>query len=251
LAYLVTGMKIETNVPSLSFDTVPKPALYLGAGALVALTLHMFTCGIFDQGVHLVAHECFGHAALGWLMGRFSVPAIYLTTWSEPSRFIEVLIWAAFAGGAYRFHKEENKPVAVALGAAAVVYPFLAFTAANEILVIAGGHLGEIIWASFFFYRATRGGYFQEQERPLYASLGWFLWLGNVTLFFGLATNGNKRAAYESICLIEGGQNDFVRVAEACHSSLARVSAVMLILALVIPFLGAALGWWRQSLRAT
>lgn len=232
---------------------VPPSVLYIGAGALIALALHKLTCGVFDLGVHLLAHECLGHAVFGWLMGRMAIPSIYFTTWTEPSRFIEVLILAGLAGGAWKLHKEERRPLAIGLAAAAVVYPVLAFTAANEVLCIAGGHLGEVLWGAFFFYRAARGGFFQDQERPLYAALGWFLWVGNVVLFFNLATSGPHRAAYESIVLVEGTSNDFIRVAEACHSTLARVSAVMLVVSLVVPPVGGLLGWWRatsQPLRA-
>jgi hypothetical protein len=234
LAYLQGGMKI---------DAIPRPALYLGGGALVALVLHFLTCSVFDMGVHLVAHECLGHAAAGWIMGRFAITAIYFTTWGEPSRFIEVLIWAALAYGTYHFKKIEEQPRAIALGIATVIYPLLAFTKANELLCIAGGHLGEIFWAAFFFYRATRGGFFQDQERPLYASLGWFLWIGNVKLFFGLATSDARRVAYESVSLVEGVANDFVRVAQLCNSSLGRVGALMLLVSIVVPPAGALLGW--------
>lgn len=232
-------------------DSVPRPALYLAGGALVALVLHFATCRVFDTGVHLVAHECLGHALAGWLMGRVSVPALWVTHWSEePSRVLNFFVLAALAGGAYRCWIDDRKPLAYGLAAGAVVYPVFAFTGLNELLVIAGGHLGEIGWGAFFFYRAARGGFSAEleaQERPCYAALGWFLWIGNVVLFFQLATNGLERAHYESISLVEGVQNDFVRVAEMCHSTLARVSAFMLVLSLVVPPLGAALGWLRAK----
>jgi hypothetical protein len=219
----------------------PNPFVYLGVGVVVALVLHFGTCGIFEMGSHSFFHEGGGHALCGWLLGIPSIPAVTLTHMYEPSMGLAVLIWAAIGFSAWKLRA--HKPLVYFLAAAVLVYPLLAFTRASTPLVFAAGHLGEIGWASFFFYRALRGGAFHEFERPLYAALAWPLFVQNVTFFFGLATSASKRVAYETIYLNEGIPNDFIQFQTLTGFALPRVAALMCLIALVLPPLGVFLGY--------
>jgi hypothetical protein len=222
-------------------DRVPSPFIHLGVGAVLALLLHFGTCGIFEVGSHSFFHEAGGHALCGWLLGIPSIPAITLTHWYDQDKLLAVLVWVAIGVGAWRLR--ERRPLVYFVAASALVYPFLAFTGASFALVLAAGHLGEIGWAAFFFYRAVRGGAFHDFERPLYAAIAWPLFTQNVRLFFGLATNANARIAYETQYLNEGVMNDFIRFSAYTGIGLARVAALMCLVALVVPPLGVALGY--------
>jgi hypothetical protein len=224
------------------FDRVPAPFLHLGAGAIVAFLLHWATCGIFEMGSHCLFHEGGGHAVAAWFLATPALPKITITQWTEePKPALFVLIWLAIGAAAWRLR--EKRWLAGSLGAAAVIYPFLVFTGARFALICAGGHLGEIGWAAFFFYRALRGGAFAEAERPLYAALAWPLWIQNVTFFFRLATSAKWREAYETIYLNEGVPNDFIQLQTATGIHLVTSAAVMLLLAIVVPPTGIWLGY--------
>ncbi len=221
----------------LSFES---PAGQLAIGAVVAIFLYVLTCGIFDTGVHCFFHEGGGHMVVAWFFGMPAIPSAYYTHVSEQHTVLVLAVWAALGVAAYCFR--EKKTLALTLGGAAVLYPLLAFTKWSQVLMLAGGHGGEIFWGSFFLYRAVRGGIYNEGERPLYASLGWLLAIGNVVLFTRLLTSPSYRSQYESIAVTEEG-NDFCRVAEILHASLRGVSFPMLLLALAAPATGILLGF--------
>jgi hypothetical protein len=216
------------------------PVGQLVIGAIVAIFLYVLTCGIFDTGVHLFFHEGGGHTVVAWFFGMPAVPSIYLTHVSEQHTVLVLAVWAALVLAAFYFR--EKKPIALAFGGAALLYPLLAFTKWAEVLMLAGGHGGEIFWGSFFLYRAVRGGIYNEGERPLYASLGWLLAIGNILLFGKLLVSPVFRETYSSIALSEEG-NDFCRVADMLHSTLRTVSFPMLLLALAGPTTGILLGF--------
>lgn len=239
----VVGPPQAAAVPSraaFATEELRTPAIHLGLGAVVALALHYLTLGIYDMGTHLFFHECGGHTIAAWFLGLPAIPAVWLTHTYEPSRVLALLVWAALVAGAVRVR--EDRGLLAVVGGAALLYPLLAFTRAQEVVVLAGGHGGEVVWAGFLFYRAVRGGWFQEGERPLYAALGWQLWVGNVVLFFRLATSANYRGLYESVSVADGVENDFVRVAAATHLRLATLGWLMLLFSLAVPIAGIVLG---------
>jgi hypothetical protein len=221
-------------------DRLPAPLVHLGTGFVLAAVLYVFTCGIFDTGVHCFFHECGGHAVVAWFFGMPAIPALWVTGVGAQRTFLAVAVWVALAAGA--FLKRDRRNLAIGLGVAALVYPALAFTKAATILMLAGGHGGEIFWGAFFLYRAVRGGVFHEGERPLYAALGWLLAGGNVLLFSRLVTSEKARIFYATMSINEGIDNDFVRVSGIVHHSLRAVSVPMLLLAIAAPVAGIALG---------
>lgn len=54
-----------------------------------------------------------------------------------------------------------------------VIYPLLAFTKGQEVLITAAGHLCEAVGAGICFYRCLTTANALSFERPIYAVLGW------------------------------------------------------------------------------
>jgi hypothetical protein len=183
-------------------------------------------------------HET-GHVAFAWFVGCPAFPAISLE------------------GHAAAFHQDPHATVRLAVAAGLVfaawgslatgrwrglafgllfAWPFLAFARPlREIGFLLSGHLGELVFAGVFLWRARTGGHVErEAERPLYACVGWFLIGRNAVLSFGLAFVPAARAAYHGNGSF-GLANDYVRVAaEWLHVPLAAVGGFMLLVSLAV-----------------
>lgn len=222
-------------MPATSADPPSEPAwapwLFLGAGALgAALASFLPLAAYMGHFVSALTHEM-GHCAVGFLFGYPSIPAISLageavSVHHGRSWFVLAVVWSALAFGATRVRA--GGPRVAALAGVALVYPALAFTQARELLFLAGGHLGELAFATLALWRALTGGFTESSgERALYGVLGWALVAHNVRLAFGLATSAVARAEYHANVSF-GVPNDYVRIAgEVFGCSLASVGAVM------------------------
>jgi hypothetical protein len=183
-----------------------------------------------------LVHEM-GHCAVALFFGSFAVPAIRLDGHAaavrscEPSALVQVMIWMALAAAAAHFRRRPRLLVAFAAGAA--LYPLFAFTRGQEVLHLLGGHLGELVFATIFFWRAMTGGVTKSAaERPLYAALGWYWMVGGIVLFGSLALSEASRQWYLRTGSF-GLQNDLVRLARIFRTGLPTVAVPMLLLALL------------------
>jgi len=216
---------------------LPAGLFWLIAGAPIAFLFSSFSLDILSyMGWFLAAlvHEM-GHCVVSIFFGTFAFPAIRLDGHAaaipgEPSTIAVVMVWAALGYGAWRFR--DRSRLLVTFCVAAALYPLFAFTDLQAILHLAGGHLGELAFATLFFWRAMTGGSVKTTaERPLYAALGWFWMAGNVLLFGSLVWSEASRQWY----LTNGSfglQNDFVRMAATLGVSLPAVAFPMLLLSL-------------------
>jgi hypothetical protein len=221
-------------------DRLRRALLHLGIGIAIALVFKL-TC--LGNGLRVFAHEL-GHAVAAWSMGRFAIPtAIGFTFTADQKTGAAILAWAGIAWAAWHFR--ERRGLLGVLIAAAIVYPFIAFSRREELFVLAMGHGGEIAFASFAFVRAIGGNVYQEEERPLYAGIAWYLWLYNVDLFRGLVTDPAARHLYTTVAIGGEGFNDFSRIADATGSRLSGVALPMLLLVAVAPPVAAAVSMWR------
>jgi hypothetical protein len=190
-----------------------------------------------------LVHET-GHAALSWLLGCPAVPAIRIdghaaAVHGEQSRLLCALVLAALAGLAWACRR---RPVLrLALCAAVVAYPFLAFTHAREVVFLAGGHLGELAFATVFLSWCLTGGFTESRaERATAGVLGWYLLLRHAWLVGGLFLSEPARQAYARSGSF-GLTNDYVRLAGEFETRLATVGGVMLLPTLLVLPLAIAL----------
>lgn len=189
-----------------------------------------FPFHLMGEGMSFFVHEM-GHTAVALAFGRLAVPAVIMTITFDQSLLAAGLIWLAIGGLAWRLRSVPGWRLAA--WAAAAVYPFVAFTQLHLDAFHLGGHLAEVTVAALFFHRAVAGGLFSEWERPVYAFFAWYLWLRNVRLFLGIATDAQARTDYLSVAIT--GENDLVRLANAHGFDLATVAFVAFVVSAALP----------------
>ena len=208
----------------------PLPVLL--AGAVLAPLFLLPLVRFMGWFLASLVHET-GHCVFAWLFGHPAFPAIRLdghaaAVHREQHMVLVVLVAAGLAWLLYAVRHRPRLRVAVGIGLA--LYPLLALTDAREILHLLGGHLGELVFAGIFFYRALSGGFTESiAERVTYAVCAWFLLGRNLVLSFGLMTSESARAHYAGNGSF-GLTNDYIRVArDHLHWSLEGVAGLMLL----------------------
>jgi hypothetical protein len=231
---------IRGSVPVVEDDRIlgmPRSVFYLLLGVPLAV---LFTWGPVMRyaGWFLksLVHEM-GHTAAAWFLGCPAFPAIRLdghaaAMHSEQVLLLTAAVWAGLAYGV--FHFRTRRSLLIIFLAAAAHYPLLAYTGFREVAHLAAGHLGELVFATIFFWRALSGGFVNsEVERPVYAMLGWFWMGGNLFLFGSLVLSEASRQWYYLNGSF-GMRNDFIRLAEDFfHVPLAMVCLPMILISLL------------------
>jgi hypothetical protein len=173
-----------------------------------------------------LVHEI-GHCEAALYLGSPALPAIRLdghaaAVHGGQSWVLVCMVWIALAATAWEWR--HDRVALVVFMVATLSYPVLAFTSLKETVHLVAGRVGELVFATIFFWRALAGGFIhQESERPVYASLGWF-WMGqNIWLFGALMWSQQTRAWYFTNGSF-GLENDFVRIARATRFSAASCS---------------------------
>jgi hypothetical protein len=228
--------------------TAPPRWRWLALGFAAATVSHFVLPGPFRWFLCAIPHEM-GHATVGCILGHPSAPAISLRgeAWTGIADLRPWLVWlmaAAAAAGAFALRR--RRPACAALGALAVAIPPLAFSRAADVLIAAGGHLGELAFATYCYQMGWTGGRTDTpQERAACAMAGALVQWTNLALCFGLLTNAAARAHYATNGSI-GLKNDYLVLAEdLCGCRLQSVALLMLVLALLPLPLGLLIGWWR------
>ncbi len=240
------GFTIEADEPAEPpILGVPAAWFFLVLGALLAPVL-TFTPMLRYMGwfVASLTHEM-GHCIVGFAMATPMFPAIRIDGHAAAVTTSGYVPWLAYATwgalGLLAWTQREHKLRLGLCVAGAIAYPICAFTGISELLILLGGGLGELAFATICFQRVRSGGFTHGPvERALYGMLGWFLVGRNVSLCFGLATSPLHRQAYEESGSF-GLRNDYLRVAEdVLGVPLPAVAFGMLLVAFVPP----VLGWW-------
>ena len=225
------------------WERVPLPVRVLLLGFVPGVLLSTFCpFHLMGEGMSFFVHEL-GHTAVALLFGRFAVPAVILTITFEQSRLAAGLIWVALGGLAWRLRSVPRWRYAAF--AAAAAYPVVAFSPLHLDAFHAAGHLAEVVVAALFFHRAVRGGLFSEWERPVYAFFAWYLWLRNVRLFLGVATDAQARTDYLTVAITD--RNDLVKIADAHGLDLAGVAFAAFVVAALVPAAGLLLAFRRRE----
>src|SRR5262249_41864185 len=203
---------------------------------------------MFGWVLAALPHEM-GHATIGCLLGRPSAPAISVaghagTGIGGRRAWLVGAIALAFAAAAWL---QRRRPARwAALGCAAVLLPLLACSRAAEAAIAAGGHLGELAFATWCFALCVGGGYTgTAQERVASALAGSLLQGIDLRLASGLLTSSEAREVYANNGSL-GLKNDLLVLAEDLwHCRLQSVALLLLLLALLPPPLRALLALRR------
>ena len=229
---------------------MPATLAYLLFGALLA-PVFTFTPFLQYMGWFLssLVHEI-GHTVAALVVGCSAVPAIRLdghaaTTHGPQARVLAFATWAALGFLAWKLRRRRLARIALACGI--VIYPAIAFTEYKEAWHLLGGHLGEIAFATLFFWRALSGGFTQSHsERITYACVAWFFVGSNAWLSGGLIWSQRVQHWYANNGSF-GLTNDYIRLArDVLGCRLESVAFAMLVVTLLA--LPAALGLiWLQN----
>lgn len=213
--------------------------VYLGVGFLLALAFTLARpLAFMGWLLGSLFHET-GHVAFAWYVGCPAYPAISLRghagAFHKPqSAAVLFLIGVMLVLGVV-LAKRSGRFLGLAVGLL-VAWPLFAFVEpVREVGFLLSGHLGELVFAGIFLYRARTGEAIERlAERPLYACLGWFLVGRNVVLSFGLSFSEAARYAYAHNGSF-GMENDYIRAArDWLHVPLAAVGAFMLLVSLAV-----------------
>lgn len=228
---------------------IPKPWFYLGLGLCLTPIFKLgFVFSYMGWFLEALMHEM-GHCAAALFFGCFAFPAIRLDGHAaafhhDQSVFIAMLVWAAL--GVMTWYCRSRKTLWIPLLALTLLYPLLAFTNAKEFCHLVSGHLGELVFAAIFFWRAMAGGFFQESERPLYAMIAWYLWIQNVFLCASLIYSPAAREWYLANGSF-GMENDYIRMAAMLGWRLQGVAAWMFLVSFSVPLASIVAWWWQQD----
>jgi hypothetical protein len=228
--------------------------LVLGVGLAAAVGI-VATNGIPNTIIHTLttlAHEL-GHAVVGWLLGRPSLPAFDfrhgggVTAVGERS---PLLLWTyAAALIALLWRLRDRRRACIALAGLGMATGALALSDLGQIVIVSAGHDGEVVLAAIFLYRALSGvAVVNSVERWLYAIIGWTVLLHSIVMCWTVAFDP---AAKEHYFAGKGGlTNDFVIIALDLDWSFNRVALLHLLFSLLaVPLVGAA--WvWRARIAA-
>ncbi len=216
----------------------------LAAGIFAAWALGFVLPGTFAWFLAAIPHEM-GHATVGCLLGRPSAPAISLAghAWTGIGERRDWLVWViaiVFAAAAYV--QRERLHLCIPLALVAIVAPIVAFGRAGEILIAAGGHVGELVFAAYCYGICWSGGRTgTPAERGAGAMAGALLQHGNISLCWGLMRDAAARHHYASSGSL-GMKNDYLVLAEdLCHCGLGKVAGIMLAASVMALPLGL---WW-------
>ena len=220
---------------------------FLAVGLLLA-PVFTFTpiLGFMGWFLGALVHET-GHTVIAWAAGCPAFPAISLQGHAmarhyDQSVALALVILVALAYTAYRRRS-------LWLGGVALAYPVFAFTGMREFMFLLGGHLGELTFATIFFWRAIVGGFGDSSpERACYATCAWFLFGVNAWLCGGLTFSDAAQVAYRSNGSF-GLTNDYIRVANELGVGLGTVAFLMLLVTLAVPFVAWTLtAEWRRAI---
>jgi len=198
-----------------------------------------------------LVHEM-GHTMISYYLGSIALPALRLdghaaTMTMDQSTVLTWGVWISLALGAVYFLLAKRMPVFFSLLALTLSYPILAFTGFRDVIILLGGHGGEVVMATIFFWRAAVISHkVREQERTLYAALAWYLWFQNLVLHWNLMFSEASREWYLNNGSF-GLENDFVRLADLWNWSLPHLSFWMLLLTFAVPPLGLAWAYWSMG----
>ncbi|MFG0315990.1 MAG: hypothetical protein ACF8XB_01860 [Planctomycetota bacterium JB042] len=241
--------RVVVHEDDVACEPAPFPGRTVALGGLLAQAFALPVLSFMGWFLASLVHEM-GHAAMGWLCGMPSFPAIRLdghaaAVHSEQSTGLVFFVAAGL--GWLAWSRREHRLQAAALGALAVGAPLIAFAGPlRELAFLVMGHGGELIFAGLAFLRAADVDEREAVERTLYATLAWYLLSKNLTLFFGLITSAEVMIEYYGSGSF-GLTNDLIRAAEdVLDCSVQAVATGMLAASLSVVPVALGVRWWNR-----
>ncbi|MEW6027135.1 MAG: hypothetical protein AB1599_07570 [Planctomycetota bacterium] len=217
---------------------LPMPIIIFFAGLALYPVVRSFcllemTCRYFKTLVHEL-----GHTIMFLGFGQIALPRLdFAYGGGQAVRILgdenkgPILVILLLAGLIYAYRK--NTRLMIFLIVLAVIYPFLAFTKGQDVLICAAGHLCEAVAAAICSYRCLVAGNTLVLERPIYAVLAWWLPIHGIAFSWQLATNMAVRAEYINDPV---KYHDLVRIADTTGWDFGFV-AIMFMLFYIIPII--------------
>ncbi len=245
--------------PLVSLDPQTWKTLGIGFGlGAILMVIPLFR--VLFQGFVLLVHEL-GHTVFHWLFGRPAIPTINflygggVTLSFGQSQFLILLIYATITFlfilcRSYRW-------LVMGLVGFTLVYTYCLMTEVNQILAVGMGHGFELLAIAACLFIALTGIICRgQEERPLYAMLGFFTWFYDLGFSWDLMHDTDRRAMYEGGI---GGvmDNDLVILArDYFHVNLSIVAGWLLVACIAMPILAFLLfryqlrlvDWWGRVL---
>lgn len=187
-------------------------------GFPVALVLYLWDwTRVVLYALSVIVHEL-GHALFAWLAGRGSIPRFdfeygggVAPTTTQLWFFLP--IYVAF-WGYLGWRLRHNRKARIVLPILVILQAVYAFTAVHEVVFLFMGHGFELVIAGVFLYRGlTADAVRHPAEQPLYAALGWFMWMVSLVFAWQLMFDEAFLRFYR---VGKGGflMNDFVRIGD-------------------------------------
>jgi hypothetical protein len=191
---------------------------WLAGGVLGLLLMTLPVLKFMGWFMGALFHEL-GHCAAAWLTGCWAVPAVgiqghAMAMHGEQKPGLGILLFLlASAGCACLWWRGGRKLAALVTFLVLVQGAGVFFSAVRDPLILAAGHLGELVFAAVFLWRAWTGEFVESPfERPVYAAFGFCILFENIRLFFGLMTSSGARLSYHGNGSF-GLENDLIRIA--------------------------------------
>lgn len=210
---------------------------FLGLGLVLALLFRLPILDFTGWFLSSLFHET-GHCVMAWLAGCPAFPAISLAGHAMAQHHAQstTLCFAVWIGLAWFAWRNRDQAWGVyGAGGLALLYPVFAFTDLREVMFLVGGHIGELAFATIFFWRAFVIGFARSTaERLAYTTAAWFLLCRNLWLCGGLMWDEGVRQWYRGSGSF-GLTNDYLRLAhDVLRVDLSVVAGGMLLLSLAV-----------------
>jgi hypothetical protein len=198
-----------------------------------------------------LAHEM-GHAAMGWALGRPSIPSFDLVYGGGVTvvgdRYTLLLFAYLALIGTFLWSRRRNRLALGVIGGLTAAWLLLAYSDEwSHLAFIAAGNWGRLALGGIFLFRALTGvSVVHGVERWLYALIGWLQIVQAQSEAWDLIYDEDERERYFGG---KGGlDNDWVFLSEELFLRLETVAAWHIVLGFAVP-LGAWAGWrWRATL---
>jgi hypothetical protein len=222
----------------------------IALGAAILVEVCMPLAGFVVRVLGTLAHEM-GHAAMGLLLGRPSLPSFDLTNGggvtyvSDRSAGLMLIYGAVLAWFAWT--RRANRLAVGLLAGFGLAWGLLAFSDTwSHLAVVAAGNWGRLLLAGIFLFRALTGvAVAHAAERWLYAGIGWLTLVQAECEAWELMGPGDAQERY--LAGKAGVDNDWVILAEERGTSLEWVAGWHIVLGGVIPVAVWALWRWRAA----
>jgi hypothetical protein len=210
---------IHPDEPAAWHRCMPSGAWCWLAGALLGfLLMKVPVLNFMGWFMGALFHEL-GHCGAAWLTGCWALPAVgiqghAMAVHGEQKLGLGILLLLlTSAGCACLWWQGWRKTALLATILVLLQGTAVFFSAVRDPLILAAGHLGELVFAAVFLWRAWTGEFVESPiERPVYAAFGFCILFENLRLFLGLMISSGARLVYHGNGSF-GLENDLIRIA--------------------------------------